>query len=92
MSIVVTGATGHLGRLVVEALLERGVPAGRLVATGRRTETPRRPRRARRRRPAGGLRRHGMLREAFAGAEKLLLIWAAGPAGASSSRRGDRRG
>ena len=39
MSIVVTGATGHLGRLAVEALLERGVPAAEVVATGRRTET-----------------------------------------------------
>jgi len=38
MSIVVTGATGHLGRLAVEALLERGVPAADVVATGRRTE------------------------------------------------------
>jgi NAD(P)H dehydrogenase (quinone) len=38
MSIVVTGATGHLGRLAVEALLERGVPAAEIVATGRRTE------------------------------------------------------
>ena len=36
--IVVTGATGHLGRLVVESLLRRGVPAGSIVATGRRTE------------------------------------------------------
>jgi NAD(P)H dehydrogenase (quinone) len=35
MSIVVTGATGHLGRLVVENLLERGVPAGRIVAGAR---------------------------------------------------------
>ena len=35
MSIVVTGATGHLGRLVVEDLLSRGVPAGDIVATGR---------------------------------------------------------
>ncbi|MDC7123826.1 NAD(P)H-binding protein, partial [Cellulomonas fimi] len=35
MSIVVTGATGHLGRLVVEHLLERGVPAQDVVATGR---------------------------------------------------------
>ncbi|WP_018637217.1 SDR family oxidoreductase [Parafrankia elaeagni] len=32
MSIVVTGAGGHLGRLVVENLLARGVPAGRIVA------------------------------------------------------------
>jgi NAD(P)H dehydrogenase (quinone) len=32
---VVTGATGQLGRLVVEDLLERGVPASQIVATGR---------------------------------------------------------
>jgi NAD(P)H dehydrogenase (quinone) len=35
MTIAVTGATGHLGRLVVESLLERGVPAAEIVATGR---------------------------------------------------------
>ena len=35
MSIVVTGATGHLGRHVVESLLARGVPADQIVATGR---------------------------------------------------------
>ncbi len=35
MTIAVTGATGHLGRLVVEALLDRGVPAQEIVATGR---------------------------------------------------------
>lgn len=39
MSVVVTGATGHLGRLVVENLLERGVPADQVVAVGRRTES-----------------------------------------------------
>jgi NAD(P)H dehydrogenase (quinone) len=38
MSLVVTGATGHLGRLVVESLLRRGVPAGEIVATGRSIE------------------------------------------------------
>lgn len=38
MSYVVTGATGHLGRLVVEALLERGVPADQVVAAGRTVE------------------------------------------------------
>ena len=38
MSIVVTGATGHLGRLVVEDLLERGIPAADIVAAGRATE------------------------------------------------------
>jgi len=39
MTIVVTGATGHLGRLAVQALLRRGVPAEQIPATGRRTET-----------------------------------------------------
>jgi NAD(P)H dehydrogenase (quinone) len=38
MSVVVTGATGHLGRLVVESLLERGVPAPEITATGRTAE------------------------------------------------------
>ncbi|MEI2277322.1 SDR family oxidoreductase [Paenarthrobacter ilicis] len=38
MSIVITGATGQLGRHVVEALLERNVPAADIVATGRSVE------------------------------------------------------
>jgi NAD(P)H dehydrogenase (quinone) len=38
MTIVVTGATGKLGRLTVEALLRRGVPASGIVATGRNIE------------------------------------------------------
>jgi NAD(P)H dehydrogenase (quinone) len=38
MSLVITGATGQLGRLVVEQLLEAGVPAGEIVATGRSVE------------------------------------------------------
>jgi NAD(P)H dehydrogenase (quinone) len=74
MSIVITGATGHLGRLTVEALLDQGVPAGQIIATGRRTET------------LADLAERGVevrradfddeasLREAFAGAEKLLLV------------------
>jgi NAD(P)H dehydrogenase (quinone) len=74
MSIVVTAATGHLGRLVVESLLARGVPAGDIVATSRRPEA------------LADFARRGVatryadhddpasLQEAFVGAEKVLLI------------------
>lgn len=37
MSTLITGASGHLGRLVVTSLLERGVPAGDIVAGARDT-------------------------------------------------------
>jgi NAD(P)H dehydrogenase (quinone) len=74
MSIVVTGATGHLGRLVVENLLERGVPAAHIVAAGRSIDKIK------------DLADRGVqvraidfddpatLREAFQGAEKVLLV------------------
>ncbi|MEO3933100.1 SDR family oxidoreductase [Micrococcaceae bacterium Sec7.4] len=74
MTIVVTGATGQLGRLVVEALLEHDVPAARIVATGR--ELSRIAELA-----ARGVQVRPVdytdpdsLRRAFAGAEKVLLI------------------
>jgi NAD(P)H dehydrogenase (quinone) len=38
MPFLITGATGHLGRLVVEQLLAVGVPAGDIIATGRATD------------------------------------------------------
>ena len=38
MTIVVTGATGPLGRHAVESLLSKGVPADQIVATGRKIE------------------------------------------------------
>jgi NAD(P)H dehydrogenase (quinone) len=38
MQLLITGATGHLGRLVVEQLLAAGVPAGDIIATGRATD------------------------------------------------------
>ncbi|MEW2328658.1 SDR family oxidoreductase [Micromonospora chersina] len=74
MSIVVTGATGHLGRLIVEALLDRGVPADQIVALGRDVD-----------RLAGLAERGvvtqradyddpGSLQAAFAGAEKLMFV------------------
>ena len=87
MSIVVTGATGQLGRLVVEALLDRGVPAGEVVATGRRTEV------------LDDLAGRGVvvrradfadpasLRAAFAGAEKVLLV-----SGSEVGRRVEQHG
>jgi NAD(P)H dehydrogenase (quinone) len=74
MSMVVTGATGQLGRLVVQALLARGVPANQIIATGRRTQL------------LSELADRGVvvrradfddqasLPEAFAGADKLLLV------------------
>lgn len=81
MPIVVTGATGQLGRLTVEALLRRGIPAADIIATGRniagikdladRGITVRR---------ADFAATDG-LAEAFAGAERLLLISASVPVG-----------
>jgi NAD(P)H dehydrogenase (quinone) len=74
MTIVVTGATGHLGRHAVESLLSRGVPADQIVAVGRSTEK------------IQDLADRGVdvryasydepetLRKAFAGADKLLLV------------------
>jgi len=38
MPFLITGATGHLGRLVVEQLLVAGVPASDIIATGRATD------------------------------------------------------
>lgn len=74
MTIVITGATGQLGRLVVEALLESGVPADQIVAAGRELGK------------VADLAGRGVqvrqidyqdpasLRHAFAGAGKVLLI------------------
>ncbi|WP_104117558.1 SDR family oxidoreductase [Arthrobacter sp. B1805] len=74
MTIVITGATGHLGRQVVEQLLARGVDPSTIVAGGRNEEA------------LGMLASHGVrtarvdyadattLDAAFAGAHKILLI------------------
>lgn len=84
MSLVITGATGHLGRLTVQALLDRGVAPERIVAAAR---TPER---------LEDLAAQGVdvrradyddpqsLKDAFSGAERLLLI--------SSSEFGNRVG
>ena len=38
MTLLVTGASGHLGRLTVHALLARGVPPSDVIAAARRIE------------------------------------------------------
>lgn len=74
MSLVVTGATGQLGRLVVTSLLEKGVDADRIIATAR--DTTRLADLADR----GVQVRHAdyndptSLKEAFAGADRVLLV------------------
>jgi NAD(P)H dehydrogenase (quinone) len=72
--IAVTGATGQLGRLVVEALLGRGVPAGRVVAavrdTGRAAGLAARGVQVR----AADYSRPETLEAAFEGVGRLLLV------------------
>jgi len=74
MTILVTGTSGHLGRLVVESLLDRGVPARGVVATARDVET------------VSDLAARGVdvrradysdptsLKEAFSGVDRALLV------------------
>lgn len=74
MSLVVTGASGHLGRLTVQALLDRGVAANRIIATARTPES------LADFADLGVVVRHAdysdpqSLKEAFAGADRVLLI------------------
>lgn len=84
MSIVITGATGRLGTLVVDALISRGVPPENIVAGGRSEEK------------LGSLAERGVdarhldygdiesVRAALEGAERMLLI--SGPLEASGRR------
>jgi NAD(P)H dehydrogenase (quinone) len=73
MSLIVTGAAGHLGRLVTEQLLERVAPEELILVT--RTPEALRECRAR-----GAEVRYGdfdkpaSLRDAFAGGSRMLLI------------------
>lgn len=74
MSIVITGATGQLGNLVIKHLLDRKVPANQIVAVARNVE------KASALADLGIEVRHGdyndreSLEKAFAGATKLLFI------------------
>src|SRR4051812_32812145 len=74
MSVVVTGATGPFGHLVVESLLASGVPGEQIVAGGRRVERLEDL-------AAQGVRTRRLdfddadsLVEGFAGAEKVLIV------------------
>jgi NAD(P)H dehydrogenase (quinone) len=74
MTIVITGATGRLGRLIVEDLLKRGADPAGLVAAGRRVEAlddlaARRVRVAR-----IDYADPASLDAAFAGADQLMLV------------------
>ncbi|MCX4729259.1 SDR family oxidoreductase [Streptomyces sp. NPDC090052] len=74
MSTVITGASGHLGRLIVDQLLAAGTPPEQIVATGRDTGK------------LADLARNGVtvrradfadpgnLDDAFAGADTMLLV------------------
>src|SRR5260370_26450462 len=73
MSVIVTGAAGHLGRLVAEQLLERLPPEDLILVT-------RRPRALRQLGARGADVRYGdfddpaTLPDAFAGGRRMLLI------------------
>jgi NAD(P)H dehydrogenase (quinone) len=73
MSVIVTGASGHLGRLVAEQLLERVAPEDLILVT-------RRPEALHECRARGADVRYGdfddpaSLRDAFAGGRRMLLI------------------
>jgi NAD(P)H dehydrogenase (quinone) len=73
MSIVITGASGHLGRLTAELVLDH-VPASEVILTTRRPEAlSDLAERGAKVRPAD-FDRPETLAEAFAGGERLLLI------------------
>jgi NAD(P)H dehydrogenase (quinone) len=87
MPLLITGATGHLGRLVVEQLLADGVPAGDIIAAGRATDKIK------------DLADRGVqvravdfgdaetVRAAVAGADRVLLVSAMDPGGRVEQHR-----
>ncbi|MHA7210040.1 SDR family oxidoreductase [Arthrobacter sp. MDT1-65] len=74
MTIAITGATGHLGRLVVEQLLARGVDPSTIVASGRNEEVLARLAEQGVRTALMDYADASSLDAAFAGVEKILLI------------------
>jgi NAD(P)H dehydrogenase (quinone) len=74
MTIVVTGASGHLGRLVVESLLERGVAPAEIRALGRSEEKLAALAARGVQTAAIDFEKPGTLTSAFEGADALLLV------------------
>jgi NAD(P)H dehydrogenase (quinone) len=74
MTVAVTAASGHLGRLVVRTLLDRGFPAGEIVAGARSPEKIADLASLRVRVREADYDRPETLAEAFAGVDRLLLI------------------
>jgi NAD(P)H dehydrogenase (quinone) len=87
MTIAIIGATGQLGGLIIQALLERGTPAGDLLALGRSAER-------RQSLSDRGLRTAALdlddvdgTAAALTGADKLLIISVGAPGQALGPRR-----
>ena len=74
MPIVVTGATGHLGHLAVEALIRRGVTPGEILATGRNTTRLAELEEQGVRTAVVDYADPSSLRAAFTGADKVLFV------------------
>ncbi|WP_424769246.1 SDR family oxidoreductase [Paenibacillus sp. sgz302251] len=74
MSIVITGATGQLGGLVVKHLLDRKVPANQIVAVVRNVEKASALAELGVELRQGDYNDRASLEKAFAGASKLLFI------------------
>ena len=74
MTLVVTGATGHLGRLVIDSLLASGTPATEITATGRNPENLARLAALGVRTAQASFDDPAALEAAFAGADAVLLI------------------
>jgi uncharacterized protein YbjT (DUF2867 family) len=74
MSIVVTGATGHLGRLIIERLIARGTAPADIVAAGRNTERLAAIARLGASTAVIDFANPASLDSAFAGADTLMLV------------------
>lgn len=74
MTIVITGATGQLGALVIDALLEGGTPAAEIVGTGRNEQRLAELQARGIRTVVADYSDGAALEQAFTGADAVLLI------------------